>query len=395
MKTFKSFGMTFMVILMSVNFVACNNEYDDSEIWDKINSLDERISQIENSLKTYNENISSLNVIVKALQNNLFIKSVSSTVNGYIITFSDNTTATITNGENGKDAPVINVRYYNGRYYWTQTINGVTEWLYDNDGNMIPTSGIDGSTPLLNVDTQGNWIISYDNGVTYNNINDKNGNPIKAVGKDGDSFFYSVKVTKDELFIELADGTEFVIPLGEQLPYKAIDLGLSVRWASFNVGASSATEPGELYLWGDANNTGIFGFYEAPNFNKICGTEYDVARTSWGGNWRMPTQTEQTELIKKCTWIRATVNGVRGMRVTGSNGNSIFLPPTGYRVPKSGPLGSSQLVDETSGYYWIGESYSDNSLRFGYVFYYNDNSYYYNASWNTSFVKMAVRAVKE
>ena len=60
-------------------------------------------------------------------------------------------------------------------------------------------------------------------------------------------------------------------------------------------------------------------------------TKYDIAlRAMWGGSWRLPNKAEQIDLIKKCTWTRATINGVSGMKVTGSNGNSIFLPSTGY-----------------------------------------------------------------
>lgn len=328
MRTFRLIGVSLVSMALCLNFASC---YDDSEIWDKVNSLDDRMEQLENSIETYNENITSLNVIVKALQDNLYIKEMSSVSNGYIITFSDGTTATITNGEDGKagedgkDAPIINVQYYNGKYYWTKTTNGITEWLYDNDGNMVSASGIDGNTPLLEVDAQGYWEISYDNGISYNRITDSKGDPIKATGSNGDSFFNSVTATSDELIMELADGTEIIIPLGEQSPYKAVDLGLSVRWASFNLGATSSTESGELYLWGDTNNTGIIGFYNAPDLDNICGTKYDVARSIWGGTWRLPTRKEQEELIQECIWTKTTVNGVRGMKITGSNGNSIFF----------------------------------------------------------------------
>ena len=398
MRTFRLIGVSLVSMALCLNFASC---YDDSEMWDKVNSLDDRMEQLENSIETYNENITSLNVIVKALQDNLYIKEMSSVSNGYIITFSDGTTATITNGEDGKagedgkDAPIINVQYYNGKYYWTKTTDGITEWLYDNDGNMVPASGIDGNTPLLKVDDQGYWEISYDSGVSYNRITDSKGEPIKAIGSDGDSFFNSVTTTSDELIMELADGTEIVIPLGEQSPYKAVDLGLSVKWASFNLGATSSTDTGELYLWGDVNNTGIIGIYNAPDIDNICGTEYDVARSLWGGTWRLPTRKEQEELVLMCNWTRTTVNGVNGMKVTGSNGNSIFLPPTGYKLPASGALGSAQLVNESDGYYWVGESYHDASGKFGYAFCFDNESYYYNGSWNTSFMMMAVRAVKE
>ena len=121
MKTFKLIKTVLMAVLLCTNLTSCNDEYDDSEIWNKVNSLDDRITQIESALNTYNENIASLNKIVKALQDNLFIKNISSITNGYKITFSDGSTATITNGEKGEDAPIINVAFHNGRYYWTKT----------------------------------------------------------------------------------------------------------------------------------------------------------------------------------------------------------------------------------------------------------------------------------
>ena len=204
-----------------------------------------------------------------------------------------------------------------------------------------------------------------------------------------------VEVTEDELRIVLKDGTEIVIPLGEQSPYRAVNLGLSVKWASFNLGATASSEQGGYYLWGDVANSGIMPNYVAPNIDNICGTKYDIVRATWGGTWRLPNKAEQIDLIKKCTWTRATVNGVSGMKVTGGNGNSIFLPSTGYELPASGPIGTTQIMDKSSGYYWTGESYSDTYGRFGYVFYYNSTSYYYNGSWNASMVKMAIRPVKE
>lgn len=65
------------------------------------------------------------------------------------------------------------------------------------------------------------------------------------------------------------------------------------------------------------------------------------------------------------------------------------------KIPANGAVGGTQLVSETDGYYWVGESYDDTYGRFGYTFYFNDESYYYNGSWNTSSIMMAVRAVKE
>ena len=191
MKTFR-FIYQFVLLLMCTT--ACN-EYDDSELWDRVNSLDDRVTSIENRLKALNNDITSISALVGVLQNRLYLTNVTTLGDGYTLTFSDGSHITVSDGKdgiNGKDAPVINVRYYNGRYYWVQTINGETTWLNDSDGNKIPASGTDAITPLLKVDSDGYWIISYDKGYTYSKLLDEYGKAVKASGMDGDSFFESV-----------------------------------------------------------------------------------------------------------------------------------------------------------------------------------------------------------
>lgn len=393
----KIFKFTCRVLLLMI-FVAACSKYDDGELWNTVNSIDSRVTSIENQLKSLNSNIDSISTIVNALQNRLYVTNVTKSKDGYTLTFSDGSYITIADGKDGrdgvhgvdgKDAPVINVRYYNGRYYWVQTIDGEMVWLTDSDGNKIPASGIDGVTPLLKVDSDGYWVISYDNGNSYTLLRDEYSNAVKAAGEDGNSFFESIEVTEDELRIILKDGTEIVLPLGDVPPLKAVDLGLSVKWASFNMGATTPTESGGLYFWGDASNSGVFPNYIAPNVENICGTEHDIARVSWGDTWRMPNQQEQEELIFNCFWTRTVVNGVKGMRITGLNGNSIFLPPTGYIIANSG------RNEDYNGYYWVGETYKDDNGNYAYVYYFNEQSYYYNGGYSRNYAKLAIRAVKE
>ena len=397
----KQTKLIYTAIFTLAFMVTSCNKYDDNELWDAVNSLDDRVTHIEQRLEVMNKDITTIRDLADALEKRLYITEVKELGNGYCIIFSDGSRSTITNGKDGidgkdgADAPVINVKYHNGKYYWVQTIDEQTTWLYDNDGNMIPASGLDAITPLLKVDSDGYWIISYDNGYTYSKVLDSNGMGVKAAGSDGDSFFDSVEATENKLIIVLTDGTEIVIPLGEQSPYKAVNLGLSVKWASFNMGATTSTEQGDLYLWGDNTGNGIIGYYEAPKLNNICGTNYDIARGKWGGKWRLPSKAEQEELVLQCSWKRTTINGVTGMKVTGKNGNSIFLPPTGYALPTDGPIGQTIRSNTNDGYYWVGESYNSGYGWMGYVFYFNSSSYYYNGSWNTNYVKMAVRPVKE
>ncbi len=136
-------------------------------------------------------------------------------------------------------------------------------------------------------------------------------------------------------------------PTGE-----AVDLGLSVKWASCNVGATAPEEYGSYYAWGETEEKSDYswGTYKYCNGSEYTMTKYctdssfgtvdgktileaedDVATVKWGGTWRMPTRAEQNELIINCTWQWTTLNGIKGYRVTGPNGNSIFLPAAGYR----------------------------------------------------------------
>lgn len=116
----------------------------------------------------------------------------------------------------------------------------------------------------------------------------------------------------------------------------AVDLGLSVKWASWNVGASQIADYGGLYGMGDptglltSTNESDYYFVDGES---ICGTSYDLAHVKWGGNWRLPTSTELKELRDKCTWTaKVTKDCVLGSVATGPNGNNIFFPYAGYRT---------------------------------------------------------------
>ena len=170
----------------------------------------------------------------------------------------------------------------------------------------------------------------------------------------------------------------------------AIDLGLSVKWASYNVGATKPEEYGGYYAWGETEEKSDYdwdtykycnGTYDS--MTKYCTSSYyyygtvdnkttleasdDVASVKWGGSWRMPTLSEQQELLNKCTWQWTTLNGVNGYRVTGPNGNSIFLPAAGYR--------NGTVVHEWgSGYYWSSLLVSSYSYSACYL-YFSSGSY--------------------
>lgn len=191
---------------------------------------------------------------------------------------------------------------------------------------------------------------------------------------------------------------------------EAVDLGLSVKWGSFNLGASKPEEPGDYFAWGDTEpyyqpgyaqsmnplwkpgkeegywntsykwiseqtDVGLFRFtkystefgYDGFNDGKtVLDPEDDAAHVHLGGKWRMPTVEERNELYEKCTWKWTSVNGIDGYQVSGPNGNSIFLPIAGYRL-------DSRFVT-TVGKYWTSSlepKYSDGT---GFSFGFHDES---------------------
>ena len=115
-----------------------------------------------------------------------------------------------------------------------------------------------------------------------------------------------------------------------------VDLGLSVKWATCNVGASKPEEYGDYFAWGETTTKSSYTESNSKTYGKSMGdiagnSSYDAATANWGGTWRMPTKAEMQELIDKCNWKWKKQNGVKGYKVTGPNGNSIFLPAAGYR----------------------------------------------------------------
>ena len=133
---------------------------------------------------------------------------------------------------------------------------------------------------------------------------------------------------------------------------EGVDMGLSVKWASVNIGANKPEEYGDYFAWGETETKSQYGYstykwlqgkyYTLTKYNTdydygnvidnkiVLDKEDDAAVANWGGNWRMPTDAECVELCNNAIWEEITQNGVKGMKVTSTkNGNSIFLPIAG------------------------------------------------------------------
>lgn len=162
-----------------------------------------------------------------------------------------------------------------------------------------------------------------------------------------------------------------------------VDLGLSVKWATCNLGASSPEQYGNYYAWGETTKKTTYSWdtYKYGKWSdaitKYCQDKAygkngytdrrttlevvdDAARIRLGSPWRMPTAIEIWELVERCTWTRATIGGKSGYKVVGPNGNSIFLPAGGrYFKTTHGNIGEGYYWSSTLGDYPTDAQYLD------------------------------------
>ena len=261
-----------LILSLCTVFSACQ-KFDDKDIWDSINSLDERVTALEQLCREMNTNIEALQALVKAQENQDYITNVSpihegGKVIGYTISFANGDPITIYHGQDGKDGqdgtdgkdgadgedgkdgkdgqtPVIGVMQdTDGIYYWT--LNG--QWLLDDNGQKIKavgtdgqdgengndgapgqdgTPGQDGITPQLKIE-DGKWFVSYDNGASWIEVGQATGDqgpqgetgatgpqgPQGNPGVGGDSMFINVDYSSDAAYVifVLSNGTEIKVP---------------------------------------------------------------------------------------------------------------------------------------------------------------------------------------
>jgi|GEM_PF-3387915 len=197
---------------------------------------------------------------------------------------------------------------------------------------------------------------------------------------EGQEHMLEYTLTENTQLSGILDGHEYV------------DLGLSVKWATCNIGANKPEEYGDYFAWGETQPKSTYdwstykwcnGSYET--LTKYCNEKKyghkrfvdnkttidiadDVAHINWGGNWRMPTDDELIELRTECTWVWCIQNMVQGYKVISkSNGNSIFLPAANCRV------GSSLNGIGNLGYYWSSSLCIDNPYNAWYLYFNSSN----------------------
>ena len=188
------------------------------------------------------------------------------------------------------------------------------------------------------------------------------------------------------------DGTWSIYSAGDPVPnpntgnHEYVDLGLSVKWATCNVGATKPEEYGDYFAWGETQPKDYYSWstYKWCNGSYDTQTKYctksgygtvdnkttleaadDAARANWGGSWRMPTRNELIELLNQCTWTWTTQNGVYGYKVTskksGYTNKSIFLPAAGRCIDSS--LDAAGIYGD----YWSSTLSNENPFNCAYV----------------------------
>ena len=212
MKKLLAYAALFAVVALT----SC--KYDDDDLWNSVHGLENRVAKLEELCKQMNTNISSLQTIVTALQNNVYVTGTTPLMKdgkeiGYTITFSKGNPITIYHGKDGQDGedgttPTIGVKKdTDGVYYWT--LNG--EFIVV-DGGKIQAEGKDGTngtTPQFKIEND-YWFVSYDNGANWTQLG-------KATGEDGiggDSMFSGVdyETSTDYVIFTLSNGTQIKLP---------------------------------------------------------------------------------------------------------------------------------------------------------------------------------------
>ena len=155
-----------------------------------------------------------------------------------------------------------------------------------------------------------------------------------------------------------------------------VDLGLSVNWATANIGAKKSSDTGDYYAWGEVTTDLLWTSCEQPWEDVGGDKERDAATANWGAPWRMPNSDEINELIDNCEWTWTTINGQQGyLAKSKKNGKEIFLPATGW-MDSHGAISG-----EDTGCYWTSESAEDEENLRALSLCFSESDYGPSGSW--------------
>lgn len=196
---------------------------------------------------------------------------------------------------------------------------------------------------------------------------------------------------KNELFNSIPISTE-----------KEVDLGLSVNWAGYNIGASKPEQYGNLYRYADPENKIVYDIYHGNHRNRpydeknfptnIIGTKNDMATINWGEEWNTPSKAQAQELIDNCLFKDTIYNNIKGTKIIGPSKKAIFMPHAGCMYT-SGRFGEDWSFDYQLGEGYMNEDgYTENEFASVYTLIIRDSPCIY---YRIPEIGHPVRAVKQ
>ena len=232
-KITRSFAALFSSVALIGGMASCT--FDDTALQNSIDDLTSRVEALEDFQKQVQGDIASLQAIISKLNSSVTVNNVVDNGDGsWTINFSDGTSVTIRNGQDGEDGltpPSITVVEEDGTYYWAyENADGTTDFILDDGGNKIPVTG---EAPQVRINDYGYWEISTDGGKTWEDTG------VKAEGGSGESIFSDVTVKDGYMYLTLSDGTEIRIPLTAEL---AFDFGTDGSVLYFAAGESKTLD---------------------------------------------------------------------------------------------------------------------------------------------------------
>ncbi|MCC8088699.1 MAG: DUF4988 and DUF4465 domain-containing protein [Rikenellaceae bacterium] len=205
----------FTLLFVLAAFVGCSDDFDDSDLWNKVDDLDNRVTTLEQLVNQLNKDISYVQTIASAVDTDNLIVGYSSNGSGWEISFLNGETISVLNGSDGADAPVITVVEADGVYYWATKVGDADPVPMEVNGEYLRVTGEDGSngvTPTLGVDEYGYWTVDKGDGNGPQQILDEEGEPVLADLSGSYTMFSDVIDNGSYVIFILADGTELYIP---------------------------------------------------------------------------------------------------------------------------------------------------------------------------------------
>ena len=235
-----------MFAALGVLFTSC--QYDDTDLVNRIDNLDQRLTELEETIAKLNQDIAGVQTLVDALNKNVYVSKIEKGETGYDVYFTNGDKITIAdgkNGEAGKDGVTVTVMLdeEDGLYYWAVDENGVTSFI-EVDGKRLPVKGEKGNTPQLRVVMDGEtgyWEVSYDNGETWERILLADGTPVTTSGGAG-GLFTSAYIDEENnvAVFEFLNGEKLEIELRSDLYINFV--GEALESADFRYGETRTFE---------------------------------------------------------------------------------------------------------------------------------------------------------